>query len=59
MRGFGAGLMAGAVLSAAVLAGLALRSGKGRFVAVRVRRGPPQLKLRRGAVEVGIPRLRP
>jgi hypothetical protein len=58
MRGFGSGLLMGAMVGAAVAAGLMWRMRNGRLVAVRVRRGAPRLSLRRGAIEVGVPRLR-
>lgn len=57
MRGFGTGLLTGAAIALAVATGVAMRQG-GRFVAVRVRRGPPRLQMRRGTVEVAIPRLK-
>lgn len=58
MRGFGRGLMMGAVVGVAVAGAMLWRMRGGRFVAVRVRRGSPRLSLRDGAVEVGIPRFR-
>jgi|GEM_PF-6930186 len=58
MRGFGRGILMGAVFGVAVAAGMLWRMRAGRFVAVRVRRGAPGVSLRRGGVEVGIPRFR-
>jgi hypothetical protein len=48
----------GAVFGIAVAGGFLWRLREGRMMAVRVRRGPPRISLRSGAVELGIPRFR-
>jgi len=59
MKGFGRGILWGAALGAVAMVAVTLRARRGRFVAVRVRRGPPRLAMRRGRVEASFPRLRP
>lgn len=58
MKGFARGILWGAALGAAAMVAMTLRARQGRFVAVRVRRGPPRLAMRRGRLDAYIPRLR-
>lgn len=59
MKGFARGILWGAALGAMAMVAMTLRARQGRFVAVRVRRGPPRLAMRKGHLDALIPRLRP